>query len=125
MIIGRDLMLELGLSSDFKHQFLQWDGTTGPMKEPSGILGKSDLTQREMSEVLMQTVEPASSRKATKILVKILDSTYAKAYLKQVADNATRPNAEKRTQLLRLPNILRTCLMVIYQTGTQSPLTWI
>ena len=39
MIIGRDLMVQLGLTADFKRQVLQWDGTTVPMKEPSGLLG--------------------------------------------------------------------------------------
>ena len=33
-------------------------------------------------------------------MVKILDSTYAKAYLNQVAKNATQMNAEERTLLL-------------------------
>ena len=37
----------------------------------------------------MHTIETASIRKATEILVKIIDSTYAKADLKQVSDNAT------------------------------------
>ena len=48
------------------------------MKEPSGLLGKSDLNKREMREVVMQTAEPSSTREATDILVKVLDSTYAK-----------------------------------------------
>ena len=30
MIIGRDLMVQLGLSDDFKCQVLQWDGETVP-----------------------------------------------------------------------------------------------
>ena len=40
MIIGHDLMVQLGLTVDFKCQVLQWDGDTVPMKEPSGLLGK-------------------------------------------------------------------------------------
>ena len=32
MIIFCDLMVQLGLLSDFKHQFLQWDGVTLSMK---------------------------------------------------------------------------------------------
>ena len=28
MIIGSDLMVKLGLTSEFKHQVLQWDGPT-------------------------------------------------------------------------------------------------
>ena len=32
MIIGRDLMLQLGLLANFKRQVLQWDGVNVPMK---------------------------------------------------------------------------------------------
>ena len=55
MIIGRDLMIQLGLSDNFKRQFLQWGGATVHMKGPSGLLGKSDLTKRKMREVVMHT----------------------------------------------------------------------
>ena len=61
MIIGRDLMVQIGLTADFKRQFFQWDDATWHMKEPSNLLGKSDLTKREMREVVMQTAEPASA----------------------------------------------------------------
>ena len=59
------------------------------MKEPRGLIGKSDLNKREMQEVVIQTGYLASAIEATEILVKTIDSTYAKAILKQVADNAT------------------------------------
>ena len=39
-IIGRDLMLQLGLTEDFKRQVLQWDGAIVPMEKPIGLLGK-------------------------------------------------------------------------------------
>ena len=45
MIIGRDLMAQLGLTADFKRQVLQWDGATAHMKEPSGMLGQYNLTK--------------------------------------------------------------------------------
>ena len=48
MIIGRDLLVQLVLTADFKCKVLQWDGATVHMKEPSGRLGKSDLAKREM-----------------------------------------------------------------------------
>ena len=50
----------------------------------------------------MQTEEPASTIEATDILVKIIESNYVKADLKQVDNNATQMNTEERTQLLRL-----------------------
>ena len=61
MIIGRDLMVQLGLTSKFKRQVLQWDGATVHMKEPRSLIGESDITKRNMREVVMQTVEPAST----------------------------------------------------------------
>ena len=70
MIIGSDLMVQLGLTTDFKHQVLQWDGETVPMKEPSGLLGKSDLNKHEMREVVMKTVEPASTIEGTVIYLR-------------------------------------------------------
>ena len=47
------------------------------MKEPIGLLGKSDLTSREMREVVIQTAELVSTIEDTERLAKILDSTYA------------------------------------------------
>ena len=40
-------------------------------------------------------------------MVKILDSTYVKADLKQVADNENQQNSEERTLLLSLSRGLR------------------
>ena len=50
-------MVKLGMTADFKHQVLQWDGATVNMKESSGLLGKSDINKRDMREVVMQTTE--------------------------------------------------------------------
>ena len=97
MIIGRDLMVQLGLPSKLKRQSPQGGSVTIPMKEPGGIQGKPDLTSHEMSEVAIQTAKPVSTREDTERLVKLIDCTYAKADLKQVTDNATQLNAEERT----------------------------
>ena len=48
-----------------------------------------------MRKVVMQTSEPASTWEATKRMMKILDSTYAKADLKGVVDNNIQMNAEE------------------------------
>ena len=60
------------------------------MKEPRNFLGKSDLTKRKMREVAIQTAEPASTREDTELMVKILDSTYAKSDLEQVVANSSQ-----------------------------------
>ena len=72
------------------------------MKDPRNLLGQSDLTKREMRKVLMQTAEPYSTLKATKLMVKILDSIYVKSDLEQVVANASQLNSEERTLLLSL-----------------------
>ena len=59
------------------------------MKEPRKVLGQLDLTKRKMREVVMHNVEPASTREATERTMKIIDSTYVQADLKQVFNNAT------------------------------------
>ena len=106
-------MVQLGFTADFKPQALQWDDATVHMKEPSSLLGKLDLTKREMRKVVMQTAEPASKQEDTAQMVKILNITYAKADLNQVADNATQMNTEERTLYLAFSETLRTCLMVL------------
>ena len=50
-----------------------------------------------MHEAVMQTEEPASNQGDTDRMLKILDSTYVKADLKQLANNVTQLNAEERT----------------------------
>ena len=52
------------------------------MKEPIGLLGKSDLTIHNICEVEINTVETVSTREATKRLGKLLDSNYSKKDLK-------------------------------------------
>ena len=53
MIIGSDLMVQVGPMADFKRQVLQWDGAKVSMKEPIGLLGKSYLNEHEMCDVVM------------------------------------------------------------------------
>ena len=66
MIIGRDLMVQLGMTANFKRQVLQWGVDNVHTKEPSGLLGQSDLTKRE---VVIHTAEPASTLEATEKMV--------------------------------------------------------
>ena len=93
-------MVQLGLSNDFKHQVIQWDGATVPMEQPRSLLGQTDPKNHDMHEVVMQTAEPVSTREATEILAKTLDITYFKADLEQVAASATQINSEEKTKLL-------------------------
>ena len=123
MIIGCDLMVKLGLTADFKHQVLQWDGATLHMKEPINLLVQSNLTKRKMRKVLMHTTEPASTREATERILKILDSTYSKVDLEQVVSNASQM-IKKELCYLAFSGTSRTCFMVLYVTGPLSLSTY-
>ena len=57
-IIGSDIIVNIGHFADVKHPVFQCGGATVTMKEPSDMLGKTDLTSRKMREVVMKTVEP-------------------------------------------------------------------
>ena len=72
MIIVCDLMVQLGLLTDFKHRVLKWDGVTVPIKEPIGLLGETGLNNHEMREVVMQNAELVAAREATDRLIKII-----------------------------------------------------
>ena len=48
IIIGRDLMVKMGLSAYFKCKFIQWDGAAVLMKDPIGLIRRQYLTSREM-----------------------------------------------------------------------------
>ena len=47
-----------------------------------------------MREVAIQNTEPSSTWEATELMAKIPDSTYAKAELKKLVDNASQMNYE-------------------------------
>ena len=64
MIIGRDLMVHIGLMNNFKRQVLQWYGTELSLKYPISILGQTELTSLEMREVITQAAELFSAIKA-------------------------------------------------------------
>ena len=101
MIIGRDVMVQLGHTDNFKRQVLQWDGTTVHMKESRNLLGKSNLTKREICKVIIQNAEAASTQEDTERMVKILNRTYSKVNMRQVV-NASQLNDEETTLLLSL-----------------------
>ena len=71
-------------------------------EKPIGLLGKPDLSKRDMREVVMQTTEPYSMRETTDSLFRIVDSTYMKADLEQLVANTSQLNAEERILLLSL-----------------------
>ena len=56
IIIGRYMMVQLGLTDDIKCQFLSWDDILVFMKYSRIFLGQYYLNRRNMSEVVIHNV---------------------------------------------------------------------
>ena len=100
MIIGRDLMCKLGLITDFKNNTLIWEDTSRPMRTSQEETGNPQFRKHELKEIIKQTAEPIATQQATEGAVKILDSTYEKANLEDIAANAANLDKEEKELLL-------------------------
>ena len=101
LIIGRDLMLELGLDISFENKTIMWEGTTIPMRD-FNMLRKWNLFKYEMRIIIQEMNEPIVAQEATDQMIKILDSNYRKANIKKVIAGAKHLNDKERTKLYAL-----------------------
>ena len=99
MIIGRDLLGQLGLIIDYKNKLIDWQGIKIPMRDYER-LRELNLTSRELNTIIHNTTEPIVTERATKRLVKILDSNYHKANLTEIVAGATHLNKKQKSHLL-------------------------
>ncbi len=58
--------------------------------------------KKELNTIFTQSAEPKVTQEATERVVKILDSTYEKANLEEIVDNAHQLDATQKSQLLDL-----------------------
>ena len=56
IIVVNDLMVQLGITANFKRQDHKWDNVLVPTKEPISLLFQTDGTGCKMREVIMHTV---------------------------------------------------------------------
>ena len=71
MDIVHDLMVQLGMKSDFENQGLEQDDTVVPMKDPVNLIGQTNLAKRDMREVDFLTEETDSNIEVTEIVLKV------------------------------------------------------
>ena len=90
MILGRDLMSQLGININFKNQTVEWMETTVPMRNP-----KSEIKEFFIQETGM--VEDAMNR-----VKKILDAKYKPANLSQIVTECEHLDKEQQEQLLKI-----------------------
>jgi len=97
MIIGRDLLGELGIILNFNDKTVTWDTDTIPMKERGTLISQNALT-----EVYLSANEPQSLVNELSRSTKILDAEYKPAILEDVIQMCENLNIEEQHQLLKL-----------------------
>ncbi len=96
MIIGRDLLENLGVIMDFKKSSVNWEGIEIPMKDFQRLKDLK-MSHDEVNAILKGSVEPLVTQEATERMVRILDSKYEKANLSNVVASTTHlTDVEKR-----------------------------
>ena len=93
MIIGRDILSELGINLNFKDMTVQWDTAVIPMKEIDSTIENSYAV--EDSEAVHD---------ATERIKKILDAKYEPADLDEVVSACTHLTSAERDKLKNLLN---------------------
>ena len=91
IIIGRDMMKDLGIDILFSQEQIVWNDIEVPFKE-YGKKGLSDLF----------IAEPEKVQEMTNRVQKILDSNYHTADLKEVANSQTHLSSQERQELYEL-----------------------
>ena len=101
MIVGRDLLLELKIDVSFNKKMVNWEGIEIPMRD-FNRLRRWNLSKYEVKAIIQEMKEPIVTKRATERMIKILDSKYEKADVKQVIDGATHLNEREKSLLYKL-----------------------
>ena len=79
MIVGRDLMLALGMIIDFKYQVTRWDNI--------GISMNRKITnKKELNAVFEKRMESTVVKEVTNQVTRILDAMYERADLNKIIE---------------------------------------
>ena len=97
MIIGRDLLGELGIILNFNDKTVTWDTDTIPMKDRGTL-----ATQESLIEVYLSANEPQTLVDEFSRSTKILDAEYKPAILDEVIKMCENLNQEEQHQLLQI-----------------------
>ncbi len=101
IIIGRDLLLELKMNISFERKVVSWEGIDIPMRD-FNKLKKWTLNKKEFKAIILGSKEPLVTQEATDQMVKILDSNYQKANLKEIVRAAKHLNEREKSLLYKL-----------------------
>ncbi len=112
MIIGTDLLSELGVEINFNTQRIIWDGVEIPMKEKHII---SDL--QNATAIYYQSIETSVLKEAEARRKRILDADYSALDLDDYAHMETHLNTDQQAKLIcslrKYPKLFRGGLGVL------------
>ena len=91
MIIGRDLLEDLGIDLKFSSQTVEWDDSEIPFKESDAV-----------PEIAYHIREPSAVDEATEHLKSILDAKYEAADLEQICKEADYLSTDEQDKLITL-----------------------
>src|SRR5687768_14910744 len=106
MVIGRDLINELGITFNFGEHQMEWDYATTPMIDPSQF--SEELIENLKKEMFY--IHDPETTEAERIQA-ILDTKYCPADLAKITKECDKPNKEEQQKLLTLLQNLNICLM--------------
>ena len=101
MIIGRDICDAIGMDVRFSKSILEWEGIQIPMRD-FNRLRQYNFSRKEFRMMIKEVKEPIVTEEATKRMIKILDSNYKKANLRDVVKLAVHLKEKEREQLYKL-----------------------
>lgn len=96
MVLGQDVISELGINLDFESQQIKWGQLGVDMKEPNFI------RKDQRSFTFYKSTEPKAVREDTKRATRILDANYEKANLPNIVKECSHLNKEEQNKLLEV-----------------------
>jgi len=97
MIVGTDLMLELGMNIDFDKRIMTWEGATVPLKDRDIVMDIDRLNEMHEQLYYGEDITAMSDRQA-----RILDANYHAADLRKVVLESKHLTQKEQIELFRL-----------------------
>jgi transposase InsO family protein len=91
MIIGTDLMVELGIRLNFQDACIEWDEASMPFKDKNSKV-----------ETSLHIEDVGAVQESTTRMKRILDATYTKADLSKIVTECTQLSNDEQAKLLQL-----------------------
>ena len=95
MIIGRDLLAELGINFMFKEQLMEWDNATTPMQDPSQF-NEERIDNLEHELLYMHYPDTTEAER----IQAILNAKYCQADLLKLTQECDQLDKEEQQKLL-------------------------